>query len=70
MATCPNCGEIVMEGDPYCSNCGCTFSWIDDEEAKLLKEKGAKLVSLGKRILRTETAPVAIASIIMYEIGE
>ena len=32
MATCPNCGEIVMEGDPYCSNCGCTFSWIDDEE--------------------------------------
>ena len=43
---------------------------IDDEEAKLLKEKGAKLVSLGKRILRTETAPVAIASISMYEIGE
>ena len=32
MATCPDCGEIVMEGDPYCSNCGATFSWSDDED--------------------------------------
>ena len=32
MGTCPNCGEIVMEGDPYCSNCGTTFSWSDDRE--------------------------------------
>ena len=21
MPVCPNCGEIVMNGDPYCSNC-------------------------------------------------
>lgn len=28
MATCPNCGEIVMEGDPYCSNCGATLDGI------------------------------------------
>ena len=32
MGTCPNCGEIVMEGDPYCSNCGTTFSWADDSQ--------------------------------------
>ena len=32
MATCPNCGEIVMNGDPYCSNCGATLRWISDEE--------------------------------------
>ena len=32
MATCPDCGEIVMEGDPYCSNCGATFRWIDDDD--------------------------------------
>ncbi len=32
MATCPDCGEIVMEGDPYCSNCGATLSWSGDEK--------------------------------------
>ena len=25
MPTCPNCGEIVMNGDPYCPNCGSVF---------------------------------------------
>ena len=33
MATCPNCGEIVMNGDPYCTNCGATLRWyFDDDE--------------------------------------
>ena len=32
MATCPSCGEIVMEGDPYCPNCGTTFIWNFDDE--------------------------------------
>ena len=32
MPTCPNCGEIVMNGDPYCSHCGTTFNWGYDEE--------------------------------------
>ena len=33
MATCPNCGEIVMTGDPYCTHCGATLRWyFDDEE--------------------------------------
>ena len=31
MPTCPNCGEIVMNGDPYCPHCGVTFRWVDDE---------------------------------------
>ncbi len=31
MPTCPNCGEIVMNGDPYCSHCGATFRWDDDD---------------------------------------
>ena len=26
MPTCPNCGEIVMNGDPYCPNCGLVFN--------------------------------------------
>jgi hypothetical protein len=27
MANCPNCGEIVMNGDPYCSHCGTHLKW-------------------------------------------
>lgn len=41
---------------------------IDENEADKLVSAGAISVSLGKRILRTETAPVAIASMIMYEL--
>lgn len=41
---------------------------IDDKEAEKLKEAGAKIVSLGKRILRTETVALNILSIIMYEL--
>ncbi len=40
---------------------------IDEKEAKLLSDEGAKIVSLGKRILRTETASLAMLSMIMYE---
>ena len=40
------------------------------EEATLAKEKGYALISLGKRILRAETAAVSLASIVMYELGE
>ena len=42
---------------------------IDDSEAKNLIDYGVRSVSLGKRILRTETAPVVVSAIIMYEIG-
>ena len=41
---------------------------ITKEEIELLKEAGAKVVTLGKRILRTETAPIVIASNIIYEL--
>ena len=41
---------------------------LDIEEVKILKESGAKVVSLGKRILRTETASMQLTSIIMYEL--
>ncbi len=32
MPTCPNCGELLMTGDPYCTHCGATIRWYDDEE--------------------------------------
>lgn len=37
-------------------------------EIELLKENGAIVVSLGKRILRTETAPITMVSNILYEL--
>lgn len=40
---------------------------IDETEIDLLKEKGAKIVTLGNRILRTETVALNMLSIIMYE---
>lgn len=43
---------------------------IEKEEVELLKKAGAKSVSLGRRILRTETVVLQIASIIMYELEE
>lgn len=43
---------------------------ISPEEIKNLKESGAKIVTLGKRILRTETVPIALTSILMYELGD
>ena len=41
---------------------------IDESEIALFKENGAKIVTLGKRILRTETVCLAITAIINYEL--
>ena len=43
---------------------------LDTEEVQKLKENGAKVVTLGKRILRTETVAFTMISIIMYEVGD
>ena len=43
---------------------------IEEEEINLLKKNGAKIISLGKRILRTETVALVVSSIIMYEFNE
>ncbi|MDE6189226.1 MAG: 16S rRNA (uracil(1498)-N(3))-methyltransferase [Clostridia bacterium] len=41
-----------------------------DEEVKAVKALGGQVVSLGKRILRCETASIVALSLIMYELGE
>lgn len=41
-----------------------------EQEATLAKDAGAKLVGLGKRILRAETAGIVALTCIMYESGE
>lgn len=43
---------------------------FDKSEIDLLLENGITLVTLGKRILRTETAGEAVLSMVMYEIGD
>ncbi len=40
---------------------------LDTQEVNLLKDSGAKVVTLGTRILRTETASIMIISNIIYE---
>jgi len=41
---------------------------FSDEEVRLVTAAGGKSVSLGKRILRTETAGIAAVAMIMYEL--
>ena len=41
---------------------------IEEIEIEKMKEMGAKIISLGKRILRTETASLVVASNIIYEL--
>ena len=43
---------------------------IDTEEIEVFKKTGAKIISLGKRILRTETVALQVSSIIMYELED
>lgn len=43
---------------------------IDIKEIQKLKENGAIIVTLGNRILRTETAPIVVASNIIYELED
>lgn len=41
---------------------------ITEEEVEIARKKGAKIITLGKRILRTETVALNVLSIIMYEL--
>ena len=43
---------------------------IDEQEILLLEESGAQIVTLGKRILRTETVALNMLSILMYELED
>ena len=42
---------------------------FDEDEVKMAAEAGIMPVTLGKRILRTETAGMAAAAILLYELG-
>lgn len=41
---------------------------LEEQDVENLKENGAKIITLGKRILRTETVALNVLSVIMYEL--
>ncbi|MEI3434584.1 MAG: RsmE family RNA methyltransferase [Clostridia bacterium] len=41
---------------------------LEEQEVEILKEAGAKVITLGSRILRTETVALVVTGIIMYEL--
>lgn len=43
---------------------------FEEKEIKTLEQNNCKIVTLGNRILRTETVAIAITSIIMYELAD
>src|SRR5699024_3346948 len=43
---------------------------FEEEEIDELEDIGSKIVSLGPRILRTETAGLVALSILLYELGD
>jgi len=55
-------GEIVLLIGPE--------GGFSPAEVELCKQYGAKMVSLGPRILRTETAAIAALAIVMYQCGD
>jgi 16S rRNA (uracil1498-N3)-methyltransferase len=43
---------------------------FEEEEIEILKDLNCEIVTLGPRILRTETAGMVAMSLIMYELGD
>lgn len=43
---------------------------FDEKEIQMLEQSNCKIVTLGNRILRTETVAIAMTSVIMYEIAD
>lgn len=62
-------GEIAETGGSYCLVVG-SEGGFTEEEFDLAKQNGFAGVSLGKRILRAETAAIALLSVVMDRAGE
>ena len=43
---------------------------FEEEEVEILKQNNGKIVTLGNRILRTETVALNMISVIMYELEQ
>jgi len=63
------CREALLDGCKVAIIVG-PEGGIDKNEIKEITENGVQSISLGKRILRTETAPLLLATIILYELDD
>lgn len=54
MATCPNCGEIVMEGDPYCSHCGSSLRWNLDDDGRREDDGDSVMYDLFDQMVKSD----------------
>ncbi len=43
---------------------------LEEKDVELLRQNGAKIVTLGNRILRTETVALNMLSVIRYELED
>lgn len=70
-ATCGKMGEIkgLKDAERIALIIGSEGGFCA-EEADKIKNVGGEIISLGKRILRCETASIVALSLIMYETGE
>lgn len=62
-------GKIAENGASYCLVVGSEGGFSEEEWARA-KELGYMGISLGKRILRAETAAIALLSVVMEKTGE
>ena len=65
--------EIIKESNLKNSKIGIVIGpegGFEEKEILELKNVGANIISLGKRILRTETVALVLTSILMYECGD
>lgn len=43
---------------------------FEEQEIEILRQSNCKIVTLGERILRTETVAIAVSSVILYELSD
>lgn len=67
-----NCLKTIISNNPYQNILVLVGpeGGYDETEIKALDNSGFKRITLGKRVLRTETAPLYIMSVLSYEFGE
>ncbi|GHV32283.1 ribosomal RNA small subunit methyltransferase E [Clostridia bacterium] len=69
LETAPIRGEFVDLGGEVSIMCG-PEGGFSEKEAVFASKTGWRSVSLGKRVLRAETAPIAALSVVLYAAGD
>ena len=46
------------------------YSLLSNQEVEDAESQGATIISLGNRLLRSDTAGIALAAVLMYELGD